>query len=154
MERFTVSLSDSLAAEFDQWLEAKGYSNRSEGFRDLLRKEIETERIKHNQAKFSIATFSYVYNHHERTLTERLTKLQHKAHDMVICSNHVHLDHDNCMECLYLKGPTQALLDFTNAISAEPGVRHASVNLIPVLVKYHASHSHIEKEHFHIQPYS
>ncbi len=154
MERFTISLSDALASEFDQWLSAKGYSNRSEGFRDLLRKEIESERIKHNQAEHSIATFSYVYNHHERTLTERLAKLQHRAHDIVICTNHIHLDHDNCLECLYMQGRTAELMAFTDALAAEPGVRHSSLNLVPVKLQVATNRLHREKEHIHIQPYS
>jgi CopG family transcriptional regulator, nickel-responsive regulator len=154
LERFTISLSDSLAADFDQWLQTRGYTNRSEGVRDLLRKEIEKERIKFHKAEHSIATLSFVYNHHERTLAERLTSLQHKAHDLVICSNHVHLDHDNCLECLYLQGPTAVLQQFADTIAAEPGVRHSVINLIPVQLHKHANKHHLHKEHFHIQPFS
>jgi CopG family transcriptional regulator, nickel-responsive regulator len=154
VERFTISISDTLAAEFDQWLLAKGYSNRSEGFRDILRKEIESVRLEQNQSGHSIATFSFVYNHHERTLSERMLSLQHNAHDIVVFSNHVHLDHDDCLECLFLRGPTQKLLAFTNAISAEPGVRHGAVNLIPVKFKHVKEHDHHEKEHLHTHLYS
>ena len=153
MERFTISLNDSLAEEFDRWLQARGYSNRSEGVRDLLRKEIETERINLNQAEYSVATLSFIYNHHERTLAERLTSLQHSAHDLIICSSHVHLDHDNCMECLYLRGPTQQLQTLANSLAAEAGVRHSSMNLIPVQYSQH-EHSHSQEEHLHIHPYS
>jgi CopG family transcriptional regulator, nickel-responsive regulator len=151
LERFTISLSDSLAADFDRWLQSRGYSNRSEGVRDLLRKEIETERIVQNQAKHGIATISYVYNHHERSLAERLTSLQHNAHDLVICSTHVHLDHDNCLESLFLRGSTKTIQEFTQKLAAEPGVRHSVINLIPVQFAEHGHHDH---HHLHIRPLS
>ncbi|KJV07968.1 nickel-responsive transcriptional regulator NikR [Methylocucumis oryzae] len=147
MERFTISLSDELAAEFDQFIEAKGYSNRSEAVRDLLRKEIESKRLAENQAVYSVATLSYVYNHHERNLAERLTNLQHEAHDLVVSSMHVHLDHDDCIETLFLRGLTQHIRDFSSKVAAETGVRHSMVNLVPIkLALVQHSHSH---GHFH-----
>lgn len=147
MERFTISLSDELAAEFDQFIEAKGYSNRSEAVRDLLRKEIESKRLAENQAVYSVATLSYVYNHHERNLAERLTNIQHEAHDLVVSSMHVHLDHEDCIETLFLRGLTQHIRDFASKVAAETGVRHSMVNLVPVkLALVQHSHSH---GHFH-----
>ncbi|QPK62606.1 nickel-responsive transcriptional regulator NikR [Methylomonas sp. LL1] len=147
MERFTISLSDELAADFDQWIEARGYSNRSEAVRDLLRKEVETQRLDQGQAIYSVATLSYVYNHHERNLAERLTNLQHAAHDLVVSSMHVHLDHDDCMESLFLRGLTQHIRDFADKLSAETGVRHGTLNLVPVkIVALQHDHSHA---HFH-----
>ena len=144
MERFTISLSDELAAEFDQWIQARGYSNRSEAVRDLLRKEIETKRLVQDQAIYSVATLSYVYNHHERNLAERLTNLQHEAHDLVVSSTHVHLDHNDCLETLFLRGLTQQIKSLTDKLSAETGVRHSAVNLVPVKLAglQHSHHSH------------
>lgn len=149
MERFTISLSDSLAADFDRWLQLNGYTNRSEGVRDLLRKVIATERITQNQAQHGIATISFIYNHHERSLAERLTSLQHNAHDLVVCSTHVHLDHDDCLESLFLRGPIKTIQEFAKLLTAESGVRHSSLNLIPVEVH---GHSHIHGRHLHFHP--
>ena len=155
MERFTISLSDSLAADFDLWLQTHGYTNRSEGVRDLLRKEIETERINQNQAGHGIATISYVYNHHERSLAERLTSLQHSSHDLVICATHVHLDHDSCLESLFLRGSTKTIQEFAQKLAAEPGVRHSVINLIPVqITERDHNHHHEHVHHLHIQPLS
>ncbi|WGS85091.1 nickel-responsive transcriptional regulator NikR [Methylomonas sp. UP202] len=149
MERFTISLSDELAADFDQWIEARGYSNRSEAVRDLLRKEIETKRVDQDQAIYSVATFSFVYNHHERNLAERVTNLQHEVHDLVVSSTHVHLDHDDCLETLFLRGLTQQIRNFSQKLSAETGIRHSSLNLIPVKVAaLHFAH------HAHFHPHS
>lgn len=148
MERFTISLSDELAAEFDQWIQERAYSNRSEAVRDLLRKEIETKRLAQDEAIYSVATLSYVYNHHERNLAERLANLQHNAHDLVISSMHVHLDHDDCVETLFLRGLTQQIRAFADKLSAETGVRHSAINLVPVKLAA-IQHSHHAHTHFH-----
>lgn len=149
MERFTISLSDELAADFDQWIAARGYSNRSEAVRDLLRKELEAKRLDQDQTIYSVATFSFVYNHHERNLAERVTSHQHQAHDLVVSSMHVHLDHDDCLETLFLRGLTQQVRDFAAKLSAETGVRHSALNLIPVkIAALHFAH------HAHFHPHS
>ncbi|MGZ4959011.1 MAG: nickel-responsive transcriptional regulator NikR [Methylomonas sp.] len=153
MERFTISLSDELAAEFDQWIQDRGYSNRSEAVRDLLRKEIETKRLDHDQAIYSVATLSYVYNHHERNLAERLANIQHEAHDLVVSSTHVHLDHDDCLETVFLRGLTQQIRSFADKLSAETGVRHSAINLVPVRLAP-LQHSHHPHTHAHFHPHS
>jgi CopG family transcriptional regulator, nickel-responsive regulator len=144
LERFTISLSDDLAADFDNWIQARGYVNRSEAVRDLLRKEIESERLEQNLATHCVASLSYVYNHHERNLSERLAHIQHHAHDLVVCTMHVHLNHDDCLETLFLRGSTQAVRGFADKVSAESGVRHSVVNLVPV-----SSTSAHQHTHFH-----
>ena len=153
MERFTISLSDELAADFDQWIKAKGYVNRSEAVRDLLRREIETSRLEQGQAVNSVASLSYVYNHHERSLAERLTGLQHTVHDLVVCSTHVHLNHDDCMEAVFLKGKTTDIADFADKLSAESGVRHSKLNIVPVGIDSHHHHHdgdhHLDHTHDH-----
>lgn len=142
MERFTISLDESLAHEFDQLIRTRGYTSRSEAVRDLIRKEIETDRLSHHEASHCVGTLSYVYNHHERRLAERLTTTQHHAHDMVVSSMHIHLDHDQCLETLFLKGETTAVRRFAEQISAECGVRHGVLNLIPVDM-VESSHNHV-----------
>jgi len=149
LERFTISLSDELAADFDRWIEARGYNNRSEAVRDLLRKEIETRRLDQDQTLYSVATFSFVYNHHERNLAERVTHLQHEAHDLVVSSMHVHLDHNDCLETLFLRGLTQQIRTLTEKLAAETGIRHSALNLIPVkIAELHYAH------HAHFHPHS
>ncbi len=132
MERITISLEEELAREFDALIRTRGYANRSEAVRDLLRRELESQRLAREEAPHCVASLSYVYNHHERRLAERLTNLQHHAHDLVVSTMHVHLDHDNCLETLFLRGATQELRALAEKISAERGVRHAALNLVPV----------------------
>ena len=133
MERFTISLDETLAQAFDRLIRERGYANRSEAVRDMIRRELtETRGSGQEEAPHCVASLSYVYNHHERRLAERLTDLQHHAHDVVVSSMHVHLDHDNCLESLFLRGHTDEVRAFAEKLIAERGVRHGTLNLIPV----------------------
>jgi CopG family nickel-responsive transcriptional regulator len=142
MERFTISLDESLALEFDALIRARSYANRSEAVRDMLRRELENDRLDREEAPYCVASLSYVYNHHERRLAERLTDLQHHAHDLVVSSMHVHLDHDHCLETLFLRGATPEVRGIAEKISAERGVRHAALNLVPVETEAVMHHVH------------
>lgn len=142
MERFSISLDESLAQEFDALIRARGYANRSEAVRDMLRRELEADRLAREDAPHCVASLSYVYNHHERRLAERLTDLQHHAHDLVVSSMHVHLDHDHCLETLFLRGDTREVRGIAEKISAERGVRHAALNLVPVETEAVLHHVH------------
>ena len=141
-ERFTISLDESLAREFERLMRERGYANRSEAVRDLLRRELESERLARGEAPHCVASLSYVYDHHERQLAERLTERQHHAHDLVVSAMHVHLDHDHCLETLILRGPTAEVRALADALSAERGVRHGRLNLIPVEAEAVRAHSH------------
>ncbi|MBY0575820.1 MAG: nickel-responsive transcriptional regulator NikR [Gallionellaceae bacterium] len=141
MERFTISLDEKLASEFDQLIKKRGYLNRSEAVRDMLRDKLDALRLQDKQALYCIANLSYVYNHHERDLAERLTELQHHHHDLVVASTHVHLDHENCLETVMLRGKTDVVRRFADTMIAERGVRHGQINLVPVDVE--AGHGHV-----------
>jgi CopG family nickel-responsive transcriptional regulator len=115
MERFTISLDESLASAFDTLIAARGYGNRSEAVRDLIRSAIESDRQRAAPSGHCVANLSYVYNHHERELSERLTELQHQHHDLTVAALHAHLDHVNCIESVILKGPTAQVRQFADA---------------------------------------
>ncbi len=150
MERITISLDESLAQAFDALIRSRGYANRSEAVRDMLRRELESDRLAREDAPHCVASLSYVYNHHERRLAERLTDLQHHAHDLVVSSMHVHLDHDHCLETLFLRGHTDEVRSLAEKISAERGVRHAALNLVPVETEAVLQHAH----HVHSRPHT
>lgn len=150
MERISVSLDESLVAQFEQFLQAKGYSNRSEAIRDLIREKLEAERAEHSAESYCVGTLTYVYNHEERELARRLTLAQHAHHDLSVSTLHVHLDHDNCLETVVLKGVVEQVQAFANSITSQPGVRHGQLNIIPVDMDSDA-HRH-GAEHTHIRP--
>jgi CopG family transcriptional regulator, nickel-responsive regulator len=151
MDRFTISLSEDLAKAFDQLILRKGYQNRSEAVRDMLRTELETERLARHEAPNCVASLSYVYDHHARDLTERLNSLQHAHHELVLSSMHVHLDHDNCLETVILRGATEQVSRFANALMAERGVRHGKLNVVPVDTDEHGHNHH---RHLHVRPHT
>lgn len=151
MERFTISLDESLARQFDELIKNRGYLNRSEAVRDMLREQLETRRIRSAEAPYCIASLSYVYNHHERDLAARLTSQQHAQHQLNLSTMHVHLNHDDCLETVILRGPTAEVRAFSDSIIAERGVRHGQLNLIPVSLDVEG-HDHGVHSHLHSHP--
>ncbi len=149
MRRITISVDDSLARQFDDLIQKRGYVNRSEAFRDLLRGQLEENRITTRKAKYCIGTVSYIYNHHERELASRLTALQHAHHDVCVSTMHVHLDHDNCLETVVLRGTYQEVEAFGNLLIAESGVRHGNIHLVPVAADAALTARH---RHMHLLP--
>lgn len=154
MDRFTVSLDEGLLAQFDDYIRRRGYGNRSEAVRDMLRATLEAERLTVEEEGDCIACLSYVYNHRERELARRLTETQHAHHDLTLSTLHVHLDHDHCMEAAILRGPIAMVRRFADALAAETGVRHGSLNAVPISSDGHShSHSH-SHSHVHDHPHS
>jgi len=152
MERFTISLDEALAQQFDELIAARGYSNRSEAVRDLIRGAIEGDRQRDAPSGHCVANLSYVFNHHQRDLAERLTGLQHDHHDLTVAALHSHLDHENCLESVILKGPTAAVRQFADALMAQSGVRHGQLNVIALEAEHHHSHEAHGAPHVHYRP--
>lgn len=120
--RFSVSLSEELLEKYDRLLDEKGYSNRSEGIRDLIRDFLVQEEVAGNEEVVGVITL--VYDHHVRELTEKLIELQHKSDAVVISSMHVHLDHHNCLETIVARGKGNVLRKFADLLIGTRGVKH------------------------------
>jgi CopG family nickel-responsive transcriptional regulator len=142
MDRFTVSLDADLLAQFDEHIRRRGYESRSEAVRDILRRTLEEERLAGEGDGHCVACLSYVYDHNERELPRRLTRVGHDHHDLTHSTLHVHLDHDNCMEVSILQGSVKAVNQFADALMAETGVRHGVMNAVPVERRMTAGHGH------------
>jgi CopG family transcriptional regulator, nickel-responsive regulator len=157
MQRFTISLDDALASQFDAFIESRGYSNRSEAVRDLIRAELDTEQVQALRAAWCVATINYVYDHHDRTVTQKVLSLQHDHHDLVVTSLHTHLDHDHCLETVVVRGLTKSVTQFAQMLIALRGVRHGTLQLVPLNKAGH-SHTHEHEKsassHVHLKPIS
>lgn len=153
MDRFTVSLDETLLAQFDDYIHRRGYDNRSEAVRDVLRQILENERLADTDSGQCIACLSYIYNHNERDLSRRLVQASHAHHDLTHSTLHLHLDHENCMEVSILQGETASVRRFADAIMAETGVRHGALNAVPVEVKVTDSHHHHDDGDGHAHPH-
>ena len=155
MQRMTITLDDELVTEFEAFLQARGYNNRSEAIRDLIRARLEVERLAQQPAGDCVANLTYVYNHHERELAARLTRSHHEHHDLAVSTLHVHLDHDHCLESVVLRGPAARVQAFADAVITQPGVRHGRLTVLPVRVSEQA-HGHGDEEpvhrHVHVRP--
>lgn len=156
MERITISIESELATVLDELTARHGYASRSEAVRDLIRGWHSQEVLNKNQAPHCVAYIGYVYDHHDRTLAERIAALQHDHHDMTVSSMHLHLDHDHCLEVIFLRGPTREVTQFAHRLMAQTGVRHGSVQLVPVTVQAPAhGHAHgAGSHHVHLRPVS
>jgi CopG family nickel-responsive transcriptional regulator len=124
--RFGVSMDAELLAAFDQLIARKGYANRSEALRDLVRDAI-VESQWASGDKPTVAALCMVYDHHHSDLSARLTALQHDFTDRIVSSLHVHLDHRHCLEVIVLRGPAGALQSFADRVLAIRGVKHGQL---------------------------
>ncbi|MCC9624082.1 nickel-responsive transcriptional regulator NikR [Thalassospira sp. MA62] len=131
MTRVTVSIEDDLMESFDTFLDQRGYTNRSEGFRDLIREKLQETHLKENPDAAGIAVLNYVYDHEERMLASRLMTTQHEHHDLVVSTVHFHIDHDTCLESVTLRGNLGDIRSFANKVLAQPGVRHGQLYSVP-----------------------
>lgn len=156
MERITISVDDNLLTQFDAYMEDRGYGNRSEAFRDLLREKLESERLGSDTSGHCVASLTYIYDHESRELARRLTHAQHDHHDLGVSTLHVHLDHENCMETVILRGETTRVRAFANAVISQPGVRHGNLHLVPADEEIgrhrHGTGDGTGKAHVHSRP--
>lgn len=132
MERLTVTIDEDLVAEVDSFINERGYANRSEAFRDLLRSGLENLGGAAATNRPCVATLSYIYDHAERELPKRLTKEFHDHHNLAQATLHVHIDHDSCLEVTVLKGRGSEVKTFADHVLAERGVRYGHVALMPI----------------------
>lgn len=125
LTRFGVSLDEELLEPFDALCAVKGYSNRSEAIRDLIRKALVAEEWQQADGQ-GAGTLTLVYDHHKNDLARRLTQIQHDEHDIIIATLHVHLDHHNCLEVLILKGEAARVRALADKLISCKGVKHGT----------------------------
>lgn len=124
--RFGISMDKRLLARFDELLEAKGYSNRSEAVRDLIRNAlVEEEWAGANEE--TVGTVSLVYDHHTRDLSDKLTEHQHSHHKEIISALHVHLDAHHCLEVVVIKGRAKKIKRLAEELIGTKGVKHGKL---------------------------
>lgn len=123
--RTGVSLEDDLLKQFDRVIAKRGYKNRSEAIRDLIRETLVNEAVDEN--KPVVATLSMIYDHHKPDLSKKLNAIQHHSHDNVLAATHVHLDADNCLEVVIMKGRSGEVQHLADHMLAMRGVKHGKL---------------------------
>lgn len=121
--RFSISTDQRLLDRFDVSIAQKGYVNRSEAIRDLIRNSLVEETLADEDAD-AVGTVTLVYDHHFSDLGDRLTEHQHTHHDSIISTLHIHLDHHNCLEVVVLRGPAGPMRMLADSLIGTKGVKH------------------------------
>ena len=128
LSRIGVAIDSDLLQKFDRLISGRGYTNRSEAFRDLIRDEL-VERAWESPDSNVVGTVTLVYDHHVRMLSDKLTDLQHDHHRSILSTLHVHLDHDNCLEVLVVRGKASAVRKIADALISTKGVMHGRLTI-------------------------
>ena len=126
LSRIGVAIATDLLGKFDALIDTRGYTNRSEAFRDLIRAELVRESSSRPTGRV-VGSLTVVYDHHVRLLEEKLTELQHNHNQIILSVLHIHLDHDNCMELIALRGASGDVQRFAGVLAATKGVKHAQL---------------------------
>ncbi|MGH7260912.1 MAG: nickel-responsive transcriptional regulator NikR [Nitrospiraceae bacterium] len=123
--RFGVSLDGDLLDNFDDLIARKGYTNRSEAIRDLIRDNLVGQEWNANEE--TVGTVTIVYDHHVRALTDKLTSIQHDYQHLIVSGMHVHLDHDHCLEVLVVRGKGSEIKQVADTLIGTKGVKHGKL---------------------------
>ncbi len=126
LKRFGVAMDASLLAAFDELITQSGYQNRSEAIRDLVRDHLVETQWQVPQSPV-IGTITLVYEHHSSDIEHRLTHLQHEHTEHICAATHVHLDHDNCLEVIVVRGPSEVVRELAGQLIASRGVKHGKL---------------------------
>ena len=124
--RFGVSVKPDLLKKFDKMIKKEGYTNRSEAIRDIIRRNLIMEKNKDPNAE-AIGTLTMIYDHHVGSLTTRLLDLQHDHTKEILVTTHVHIDHNNCLEVIVLKGKVGTIQKLADKIKALKGIKHGEL---------------------------
>jgi CopG family nickel-responsive transcriptional regulator len=125
LKRFSISLEESLLKEFDRYILGHHYDNRSEAIRDLIRKALVRKEWEADKAVMGVITL--VFDHHQPKLQERVTEVQHDFHHHIVSSTHVHMDHDNCMEVIIVRGKAGEIQELASRLIALRGIRDGNL---------------------------
>src|SRR5690349_14987824 len=128
LSRIGVAIDTELLEKFDALIAQRGYTNRSEAFRDLIRDDL-VEKTWESPESQVVGTVTLVYDHHVRMLSEKLTDIQHDFHRSILSTLHVHLDHDHCLEVLVVRGKSADVRKVADALISTKGVKHGRLTI-------------------------
>lgn len=125
--RFGVSLPRGLLDKFDRLIKERNYPNRSEAFRDLIRQELVKKEWE--EGKEIAGAITLVYDYHKRELLNKITDIQHKFQRIIISTQHIHLDHNNCLEIIAIKGSPKEAQKLADTLKSVKGVKHGTLSM-------------------------
>ncbi len=125
--RFGISLPKDLIDKFDNLIREKKYTNRSKAFGDLIRQELIKREWR--EGKEIAGAITLIYDHHKRELLNKITDVQHDFQKVIISTQHIHLDHNNCLEIVAIKGSPKEAQRLTDNLKTIKGVKHATLSM-------------------------
>ncbi|MFK2825366.1 nickel-responsive transcriptional regulator NikR [Bacillus sp. B190/17] len=131
LKRFGVSMEGGLLRKFDHLIKQRGYENRSEAVRDLIRDSLIQQSWEDNE-QIVAGSILLFYNHHQRNLLEELMHIQHSMHDYILATTHLHLDHDNCLEIIIVRGKAKDIRQLSHNLTSLKGVDYGKFTVAPV----------------------
>jgi CopG family nickel-responsive transcriptional regulator len=140
LSRIGIALDSELLKRFDRSIARRGYTNRSEAFRDLIRDRLVTEQTAAPDA-IVVGTVTLIYDHHASGITEKLTEVQHEHHELVVSTSHAHLDYDSCLEVLIVHGKSSKVEQFADLLIGLKGVQHG--RLVMTVPAHAIEHTHV-----------
>ena len=129
LARFGISLDQRLLESFDKLIADKGYVNRSEAIRDMIRNALVEDLVERTDSTATVGTVTLVYDHHTRDLSDRLTEHQHSHHDAIVSALHVHLDAHHCLEVIVVRGSAAQVKRLADELIGTKGVKHGKLVL-------------------------
>lgn len=134
--RFSVSLPSELFVEFDKRVEALDYSSRSEYVRDLIREKMVQDEWEEKSSEKMLGVLCVAYSHHKNDILSQLMELEHEIEHKngieIICTNHLHVDHDNCLETINLRGNGDEIEKFSAKIAGLKGVKFSKLTKVAI----------------------
>ncbi len=126
VKRISVSLPVNLARDFEKAIARKAYSNRSKAVADVFRDFL--AGIEWLEGGSAVGAITILYDHHKRGVTDRLTEIQHDYGSLILSSLHVHLDHDNCLEVIVVRGDAAKIEKLSNSLVSTRGVKQGRLS--------------------------
>lgn len=125
--RVSISIEEDVMERFDELSREQGFPTRSEAVKHLIRSALVQQQWEEGDVIAGVVTL--IYDHHKSQLMQKIVEAQHKFGDLVICSQHAHLDHHNCMENIIVRGPVEQIQQLHHALSAVKGMKHTVLSM-------------------------
>ncbi len=125
IRRFGVSVEESILNALDKYVKKHSFPNRSRAIRHLIKSTLVSEKVDEN--KMVAGAIVIVYDHHHRELNSKLMHVQHEYHDAILSTQHLHLEHDLCLETIAVKGKAKTLQELANRIIGTKGIKHGKL---------------------------
>ena len=125
--RISISIEENVIQQFDDLTQRQGFPTRSEAIKHLIRSALVQQQWKQGDVIAGVITL--IYDHHKSRLTQKIVEAQHDFGDLVICSQHAHLDHHNCMENIIVRGRVEQIQQLHRALSAIKGMKHTVLSM-------------------------